>query len=196
VACVAEAAGAAAQAFESCMPTAAYAGRGRARVLRVADGAGRALVEYPAPEETLLERLVRILVAGGVTVEAAGDQCTVSAGAETVWLSTSAPIAAEPTPAPKKKRTRRAKSVEAAGTAPEAESGTVADKTVAPAVESAAETDVSPAEPPTPPVKAAARKPRATRRKKAAAAESAAAGETAPQPKSDLFGDPNGTDVS
>ena len=63
-------------------------------MLRVADGAGRTLAEYPAPEETLLDRVTRILAAAGLPVATMPGYHSVSSDTETVYVTTSSPEAA------------------------------------------------------------------------------------------------------
>jgi hypothetical protein len=167
-----ESPGDAASVLKSCLPTAQYRGHGRSRVLRVADHAGREIAEHPAPEETLLERIVRVLRAGGIAVTTTESQCLVAQGEETVYLSTAAPVSQTPVKAPKKRRAKTAKGADATVAATEA--------VAAPAADIGGEAKVPAAEPST------ARKPRGRRKKTAGAVEavSASAGAAAVSPES------------
>jgi hypothetical protein len=97
--------------LKSCLPTARYLGRGRSRTLHVVDHARRTIAEHPAPEETLLERIVTVLSAGGITVTTVEGQSSVTADGETVYLANVPTVPAAPVKAPRKRRT---KTVEAA----------------------------------------------------------------------------------
>jgi hypothetical protein len=174
----------ASSALAAFLPTAQYLGRGRSRKLHVADHAGRTIAEHTAPEETLLERIVRVLSAGGITVTTVEGQSSVTADGETVYLTDLPAVPAAPVKAPRK---RRAKTVKATD---------VAEAVTAPAAASVTESggagevkDESAASPTT-------RKPRG-RRKKAAVAvdtdsDSARTAVVSPEPQeptqtTDLF---------
>lgn len=183
-----ESPGDAAVAFETFMPTARYVGRGPSRVLRVEDAADRTLAGHPAPEEALLDRLVRILTAGGVAVSMTDGQCSVSSGIETVYLTSTPPAPAEPV---KKSRRGRTKTVKAEVPRELAQIDTALAGTEAAAAGAAQAEAKAPS---------AARKPRASRKKSAAtpamsaagaAADGAAPGSSEPAQTSDLFDDQN-----
>jgi hypothetical protein len=159
--------GDAAVPFETFMPTARYGGRGPSRVLRVADGANSTLAEHPAPEEALLDRLVRILTAGGLPVSTANGQCTVSRGSETVYLTSTPSVQAVPVKRSRRGRAKTVKAEEPRGLVKTETSSAGTDAVAGGAAKDAAK------------VPSVARKPRSSRKKSPATPATSAAGATA-----------------